>query len=101
MSSHAASSKVAAQVPTVFDAEDLRYLRSVLDEMLADLRCVGETVDRLRDRNASTTGPLEDDEIEVRPAAALFNCAEPGRRDGFRLKRMALEKVAASLSNLR
>ncbi len=75
----------------IFDADDLRYLQRLLDEMLADLG----------DRNVLIAGPLGKDEIQVRLAAALFDCARPGRRDDLRLKRLALEKVAASASRPR
>lgn len=69
-----------------YDAEDLTFLRSLLDEILADLR----------ERDAGLTDPATAKDLEARLAAALFDCAWPGRRDGLRMKRLALERVAAS-----
>ena len=66
MSSQVASEKIAALSPSVLGADDLRYLRSLLDEMLDDLRRVDETVHGLRDRNGNATALFANDEIVAR-----------------------------------
>jgi hypothetical protein len=67
----------------IYDTDDLNFFQKILNDIMNEYGSLG------------SLSANESEYLRVRLAAALFKCAEAGDRDYQRLKRSAIETVAA------